>query len=304
MLASLLTTLFFSLSVVFANRSITHLGSARANLSRLTLAAILLAIYSHSFGIGLGGSGVYYFLFSGLIGFGLGDLALFQAIPRLGSRLTILMTQCLAAPLAALIEWLWLGTTLTGLQIASGLTILCGVALAIAPKEHQHRSPSTLRWGLFYGFFSALGQGWGAVISRKAFEVDQLSGISINGVNAAYQRILGGLLIAVIAYLVLGGRFDLASPTDDAANPREKHRWKKALPWIVLNSLCGPLLGVSCYQWALGELPTGIVLSIVATTPLAIMPFTFAMEGDKPTWRSFVGAVIAVVGVVALALHR
>lgn len=304
MLASLLTTLFFSLSVVFANRSITFLGSARANVSRLTLAALCLALYSHWFGIGLRGDGLLYFLFSGVVGFGLGDLALFQAIPRLGSRLTILMTQCLAAPLAALIEWLWLGTTLTGLQIASGLTILCGVALAIAPKEHQHRSAKTLRWGLVFGFFSALGQGWGAVISRKAFEVDQLAGLSINGVNAAYQRILGGLAIAVIAYVLLGGRYDLASPTDDATRPHAKHRWRHALPWIVLNSLCGPILGVSCYQWALGEWPTGIVLSIVATTPLVIMPFAFAMEGDKPTWRSFLGATIAVIGVVALALHR
>lgn len=303
MLPSLLTTLLFSLSVVFANKSIAHLGSAKANLSRLALAAALLALYAHLFGIGLHGAGVWYFLFSGVIGFGLGDLALFQTIPRLGSRLTILMTQCLAAPLAALIEWLWLGTTLTALQIGCGLTILIGVAIAVAPKEHAHRPPAVLRWGLVYGFFSALGQGWGAVISRKAFEVDQLAGLSITGVNAAYQRILGGLAVAGIAFILLGGKFDLTSPTDEAAQPNEPNRWRKATPWIVLNALCGPTLGVSCYQWALGEQPTGIVLSIVATTPLAIMPFTFLLEGDRPTWRSLVGAVIAVAGVVALALQ-
>lgn len=301
MLASLLTTLFFSLSVVFANRSITFLGSARANLSRLALAAVCLALYSHLFAMGLRGDGFFYFLFSGVIGFGLGDLALFQAIPRLGSRLTILMTQCLAAPLAALIEWLWLGTTLSFIQIAGGLTILFGVALAIAPKEHKHRPVSVLRWGLVFGFFSALGQGWGAVISRKAMEVDSLSGLPINGVNAAYQRILGGLAVAILSYVIFGGRHDLAAAAGKTSEPKS---WARALPWIVLNSLCGPILGVSCYQWALGELPTGIVLSVVATTPLVIMPFAFAMEGDKPTWRSFVGATIAVIGVVALALSR
>lgn len=303
MLASLLTTLFFALSVVFANRSIRFIGSARANLSRLAFAAICLALYSHLFADGLRGPGLIYLLFSGVIGFGLGDLALFQTIPRLGSRLTILMTQCLAVPLAALIEWLWLGTTLTPIQIGGGLTILVGVALAIAPKE-LHRSPAVLRWGLIFGFFSALGQGWGAVISRKAFEIDAAAGFSITGVNAAYQRILGGLMVAAIAYLLLGGRFDPASPTDDATAIKEPHPWRKAMPWILLNGLCGPVLGVSCYQWALGILPTWIVLSIVATTPLVIMPFSFAMEKDRPTWRSFAGAVIAVVGVVVLAMHR
>jgi drug/metabolite transporter (DMT)-like permease len=302
MLASLLTTLFFSLSVVFANRSIRLVGSAKANLSRLIFATLCLALYSHLFAIGLKGPGLWHFLFSGIIGFGLGDLALFQAIPRLGSRLTILMTQCLAAPLGAFIEWLWLGTTLSLLQIACGATILFGVALAIAPKEHAHRPASVLAWGLFYGFFSALGQGWGAVISRKAFDIDLMAGISIGGVNAAYQRIWGGVVVAVLAYVLWGEKFDPASADTNTSRPSGS--WRKAAPWILLNGLAGPVFGVSCYQWALGELPTGIVLSIVATSPLVIMPFTFALEGDKPTWRSFIGAIIAVAGVIALALHK
>lgn len=318
MLASILTTVFFSLSAVFANRSIAHLGSAKANLSRLLFATACLAIYSHFFAAGLQGRGLSYFLWSGVIGFGLGDLALFQTLPRLGSRLTILMTQCLAAPLGAFIEWLWLGTTLSTTQVVSGLAILAGVAIAVAPKREVKSAnadagtdalPATpsanlMRWGLVFGFFSALGQGWGAVISRKAFEIDAAHGLSINGVNAAYQRILGGVAVAVVAYLILGGRFDLTSPTDDATEVTEPHRWRRASPWIFLNALCGPLFGVSCYQWALGQLPTGIVLSVVATTPLVIMPFSFALEDDKPTWRSAIGAIIAVAGVVALAVSR
>ena len=67
-----------------------------------------------------------------------GDLALYEALPRLGSRLTLLLSQCLAAPLGALIEWLWLGTTLTVAQILAGLVILVGVVVALAPKNHVH----------------------------------------------------------------------------------------------------------------------------------------------------------------------
>jgi hypothetical protein len=43
-LASLLTTLFFSLSIIFAARSARVLGAGTANLGRITLATLLLAV--------------------------------------------------------------------------------------------------------------------------------------------------------------------------------------------------------------------------------------------------------------------
>src|SRR5687767_3804008 len=100
MLASTLTTLGFSLSVIFAARSARILGGPTANLARLILAALLLAIWAHAFGGGLGGAGLPWFFLSGVIGFSLGDAALFGALERIGPRLTILLTQCLAAPIA------------------------------------------------------------------------------------------------------------------------------------------------------------------------------------------------------------
>jgi len=73
---------------------------------------------------------------------------------------------------------------------------------------------------------------------------------------------------------------------------------------MLVNALCGPTIGVSCYQWALATTPSGIVLPIVATTPLVIIPFSYWLEGDRPSRRSIVGGLIAVSGVVALTLVR
>jgi len=50
--------------------------------------------------------------------------------------------------------------------------------------------------------------------------------------------------------------------------------------------------------------PSGIVLPIVATTPLVIVPLAYWIEGERPTRRSLVGGVVAVVGAVALTLVR
>jgi drug/metabolite transporter (DMT)-like permease len=73
---------------------------------------------------------------------------------------------------------------------------------------------------------------------------------------------------------------------------------------VLANALAGPSVGVGFYQWALKTTPSGIVLPIVAMSPLVVVPFTYLFEGDRPGWRSLAGGVLAVLGVIGLALHR
>src|SRR4029077_8969343 len=123
-----LTTILFSISVVCGHRSAKLIGGTEANFWRLTTATFLLGIWAYGHGIGLAGDAFPIFFLSGIMGIGVGDVALFQALPRLGSRLSLLLIQCLTAPFGALIEWGWLGTTLSTWQIVCGLAILVGVA--------------------------------------------------------------------------------------------------------------------------------------------------------------------------------
>ena len=61
---------------------------------------------------------------------------------------------------------------------------------------------------------------------------------------------------------------------------------------------------MTCYQWALFTTPTSIVLPIVATTPLAVMPLTRIMEGERFTKRAVLGGLVAVAGVIGLTLTK
>lgn len=307
MFAAFLATLLFSLSVVAANRTTRALGGTTANFYRLCLATTFLALWAHGFGQGLGGGALSWFFISGVVGFGMGDLALYQALPRLGPRLTILMVQCLAAPFAALAEWLWMGTRLSPGQLMAGLVILAGVAIAVAPQEHLHIPRSTLIAGLVLGVVAALGQGLGAVISRKAYTVVELTGTSVDGMTAAYQRILGGLLFTAPSALAMMVRERCRArewtPTiPEKASGRGSRR--SIWIWVIVNSLAGPTVGVGCYQWALATQPSGIVLPIVATTPIAVIPFAYLLDGDRPSLQSVLGGIIAVGGAIALTLSR
>ncbi len=298
MLAALLAALFFALSAIFAHRTTRLVGVSAANFARLWLAGAILAVWAHGYGGGLHGAGLPVFIVSGMIGFGMGDLGLFAALPLLGSRLTALMVQCLAAPLAALIEWLWLGTKLDAAELLCGTTILLGVGIAVAPErrpvEILTETASDRNRGLLFGVVAALGQAGGAVISRKAHVLSHAAGYSIDGGTAAYQRAIGGLVVISAAYLISrrGGR-KFPAP-----------QWTLAWPWIVANSLAGAVIGVSCYQWALATTPSAIVMPIVALTPLLVVPLAYFIEHERPGVRSLAGGAVAVAATATLAYFR
>lgn len=303
MLPAVIAAVLFAGSVIAASRSARLLGSQAANFWRILLATLLLGAWAHTLGRGWGGGAFGLFFLSGVIGFGLGDYALFEALPRLGPRLSSLMINCLAAPFAALIEWLWLDTRLSAAQMLWGLMILAGVGLSLAPERGLPIPRSQRLAGIVFGVFSGLGQGLGAVLTRKAFALAAAAGEQVDGGTAAYQRILGGLAFVTLPYVwsTLRHRWRQDEEVGPRLTPREQRR---AAAWVLANALAGPSIGVGFYQWALKTTPSGIVLPITAMTPLLVIPYTYVFEGDRPGWRSLVGGIMAVLGVIGLALHR
>ncbi len=296
MTGAFLTTVFFSLAMIFANRSIKAVGIPRANLGRLLVGLVCLGIIAHEFGRGLGGAGRDWFFLSGLIGMGLGDLANFNALPLLGSRLSILVTQCVAVPVAIVAERLWIGTRLTAGQFLWDAVILGGVALALMPTPSHPPRVRVRPIGFLWGLLAAAGQGLGAVVSRRAGDAALQAGESIDGITAAYQRTIGGLAITA-AFFIVRAVIQRRRQAETRVPPTARDH-----VWVLANALCGAVIGVSCYQWALVTAPSGVVLPIVATTPLVIIPFSYLIEGERPSGRSLAGGAIAVAGAVALAL--
>src|SRR5271154_4887970 len=154
MAAALLAALLFSISAICGYRSSKQIGGAEANFWRISTAAICLALWAHLFGDGLSGAAFPLFVVSGLFGIGLGDTCYFQALPRLGSRRAVLLTQCFIPLFAILIEWLWLGTKLAGIQLFCIAIILTGVAVALAPSDHSKILPRQLWIGIAFTIFA------------------------------------------------------------------------------------------------------------------------------------------------------
>jgi drug/metabolite transporter (DMT)-like permease len=293
MIAAFLSALLFAISAMCGHRTATKIGGVEANFWRIALATIFLTIWANFCGAG----------FAGLFGIGLGDSAYFQALPRLGSRRTVLLVQCLTAPFAALIEWLWLGAKLNLAEIFCIAIILGGVAIALKPGDYRKLSARDWQIGIVAGIVAALGGALGAVIIRKGYAALHAGGLAVDAGTTGYQRMLGGILFPAIALLVFkwrsahahGGLFEQKTLVVSG------EKWRRIWPWVLANALAGQTLGVTCMQWALAETNAAIVAAIIALTPIFLLPMTRLFEGEKIGVRSLVGAFVAVGGVIGLA---
>ncbi len=300
MLPAILATLSFSLSTICGHRATRLIGGLEANFWRLVVSTILLAAWAYTFGSGLAGEAYTIFIASGFFGIGIGDAAFYSALPRLGSRLGSLLLQCLTTVFAIAIEWVWLGTRLTAAELFCVGIILVGVGIALRPREHLHLK-GRLAPGLILVAIAALGNAIGLVLSRKAYSVAAEAGQHIDGGTAAYQRILGGLLVGAL-FLLYAKRRELVGHVrePDFSTQSFREKWRKAWPWVLANATFGMTVGVSLLQWALHTTPTGIVQSIVSISPLTVIPLARITENERPSRGALLGSFIAVGGTIAL----
>jgi len=306
MLAALLTTLLFAISAICGHRTATQIGGVEANFWRACLATLFLALWANTLGHGFEGVAFPIFVLSGLAGIGLGDTGYFQALPRLGSRRTVLLMQCLTAPFALIIEWWWLGTKLNATALVCITVILAGVVVALAPREHLKIAPRQMFLGISGAVVGALGGAFGAVLSRKAYAVANAAGEHPDPGTTGYQRVIGGAI--ALGVLLLAVKWRSAHAHGGILEPKSiqvsRAKWRRLWPWVVANSLAGQTVGVSCMQWALENTSAGIVTAVIATTPILLLPMTRLVDRERIGLRSTLGALMAVAGVIGLTFSR
>jgi drug/metabolite transporter (DMT)-like permease len=249
-----------------------------------------------------------WLLLSGVIGLGLGDLAMLGGYRHIGPRITVMLLLCLAVPISGISEWLWLGTPIGGRDIALSTGILIGVGMAIMPGA---KIPALNRRGIFLGLLcgvaAAFGQGLGTTLSRVAYQAAADAGIAVDGVASSWQRMIGGLLCTLLAEAVL--RLSIGIPPVQMAgealapaggNPRPQMAWL----WLGASVVLGPLLGLSVYQWVLINQPGALVQAVTALTPVIVIPFAWWIDGDRPGWHGVVGGCLACACAILLVVLR
>jgi drug/metabolite transporter (DMT)-like permease len=87
------------------------------------------------------------------------------------------------------------------------------------------------------------------------------------------------------------------------APPRPQKVTRGVLMLTATTAIIGLLIGMTLFLYALQGSQTGIIATLSATSPVMILPLLWLRTGQRPTLISFVGAVLAVIGLAHIFLH-
>ena len=224
---------------------------------------------------------VLLLLISGIAGIGLGDTAYFATVNILGARQALLL-EMLAPPMAALMSWVFLQeklSILAWLGMALTLTGIIWVVGEQSPKGHGAQSTTLLTRGIFFGILAALGQSIGSVLSRAA-----LADTAVDPLWSTLLRLSAGLMC-------IGGLFLWRRKEQEVVHPS-----RRLLGGVAIAAFFGTYLGIWLQQIALKYSPTGIAQSLLATSPIMVLPMLLVI-GERVTLRAICGAVVALSGI-------
>jgi drug/metabolite transporter (DMT)-like permease len=235
---------------------------------------------------------------SGLAGFTFGDLCLFRAYVEIGSRLGTL-TMLLVPLITTALGWALLGETLQGRDALGMILTVAGVGWAILERKVPERPsvaggadgarpPAThphLGRGLLLGFGGALGQAVGLVLSKGGME-------GYPAIATAQVRVIAGLAAYLVIFTVAGwwGRVARAC------------RNLPALAHATGGAFFGPFVGVSLSLVAVAHTVSGVAATLMALTPIFVIPIVYLVRGERVGAGGIGGALIAVGGAALLLL--
>ena len=227
---------------------------------------------------------VLLLLSSGAIGIGFGDTAYFASVNELGPRRALLMGT-LAPPLSAVLALVFLQEHLSLLAWMGIFVTLIGVAWVVSERTIAGRIHHLLR-GVGLGILAAAGQAIGAVLSRAAL------------VNTVVDPIWSALLRLVAGFVVL---MVILATKPNWGRGIGQLRTGRLLVGVTIAAFFGTYLAIWLQQTAFKFAETGIAQSLLATSPVFILPMAMA-SGDRLSLRAILGAVIALVGMYLLFL--
>jgi drug/metabolite transporter (DMT)-like permease len=289
--AALVTAICWTITPITFEAAGKRVGSLSVNFIRLIIAFMLIGVFT-MFTRGMflpldaSASAWLWLSISGVIGFVLGDLFLFEAFVLIGSRISLLI-MAVVPPITALVGFLILGERLTLLDLLGMFITMGGIFLVILVRgagEKKVKLSHPIK-GISYAFIGAVGQAVGMVFSKLGMG-------SYDAFAATQIRIISATVVFAIIITLRKNWGKLSIAIKDF----------KALKYIKLGSFFGPFIGVSLSLLAVQYISTGVASTIASISRILIIPISIIVFKEKVSAKEVLGAAITIGGVALLLM--
>ena len=302
---SLIVAVSWTVTALFADKASHRLGSMTANVLRLSMAVIFLAVLlwvavGHPYPVYADGQAWLWLALSAVVGYVFGDWCLFNCYLSTGARFgQLFMT--LAPPIAAFAGWAILGETLTWKAALAMAVTLSGIAISILSRDGGHRVHFTLPLkGILLGIGAGTGQGVGLVLSKVGLQ--HYSAAIPADAPARMASMLPFASTMIRAIVGAAGFFLLMTLQRGLPRLRAGLHDSKGMRYMLILTLFGPVLGVSLSLMAVQYTNAGIASTLMALTPVFILfPYAFLYK-ERIRAREILGVAVSMSGVALFFL--
>lgn len=294
-LAAFGTAVCWTISAIFFENASRRVGALAVNFYKVVAAFIFLGIASLvlrglPFPVDAPARTWLFLSLSGIIGFVVADYFLFNAYVLIGSRITVIF-QALTPLFTAILGFFVLGERMrTRSLLGMGLVVL-GIVVVVVSRNRGTTGPEAAKStgskegiegkkGYVFAFFSSVFQAVGLIFSKLGLaDYDAVSSTQIRVMTA----VLG---FGIQAILLRKGRSVFI----------EARRDVPAMRATAIGAIFGPFLGVTFSLFALQHTSAGTASTLMALTPVLIIPPSVILLKQRVRGLEILGAGIAVAG--------
>ena len=109
---------------------------------------------------------------------------------------------------------------------------------------------------------------------------------------------------AIVFMAVIAGACARSIGTPPLPDPSKRPRRSLAIATLLLGTALGPILGIILFLYSAALIKLAVTTTIVALTPVAMLPFSHLVEHSPLTRRAIFGALLGVAGVILLTFSE
>lgn len=199
-----------------------------------------------------------------------------------------MLLMSLVPVVSTLVAWAYLNEAMNPVKLGAVLLTVGGIMLVVWAKrdlgitnDHRHY------WiGILCGFGGAVGQAFGLITAKKGLAGD-FSGLSATLIRVSVAT------VAIWIFTFIRG--EVRSTFQRLSN-------RKATISIAAGAFAGPFLGIWLSMVAIKWTYVGVASTLMALTPIMLLPISYWIFGERITVWSIVGTIVAVAGTALIFL--
>ena len=277
-----LTAITWAIAVILFKKSGEKVHPVALNLFKISLAVILFIPTMWFFGETLfrpvPASEYWMLLLSGILGIGIADTLFFKSLNLLGAGMHSIVN-CLYAPSIIGLSVIWLGESMTALQILGAAMIVSAVLTATTKKGKGDLSRHNLFWGIFWGVVATGASAVGIVMIKSLLERSPLLWVT-------EIRLLGGIATLIVVLMLYPNRRRLIESLYNAGHKG----------YTISSSFIGAYLAMVLWLAGMKYTQASIASALNQTSNIFVFIFAALLLREPINFQRVIGILLGVSG--------